>query len=128
MPEAEQMREVVGRYIAANTAGDVDAIVALYAPDATVEDPIGSEPHQGHDAIRSFYESTQALADEVELVSTGPVRVAANEVAFPFQVISRLGETKVVLDVVDTMKFDETGKVTEMRAYWSMNDIRPFEG
>lgn len=119
---------MVGRYLAANTAGDIEAIVGLFAPDATVEDPIGSEAHRGHDAIRAFYESTQALADGIELVATGPVRVAANEVAFPFQVISRLGETKVVLDVVDTMKFDDANKVAEMRAYWSMEDMRPFEG
>ena len=76
------MHAVVHRYIAALNAGDLDAIVALYADDATVEDPVGSPPHQGHAAIRAFY--AKSLAIKLDVALEGPVRAAANEAAFAF--------------------------------------------
>lgn len=42
-------------WIAAAKAGDVDAAVALYAPDATMFD-VGGEPFHGTAAIRAHYQ------------------------------------------------------------------------
>ena len=47
MNTTEHMTEVVQRYVAALNEGDLEGIVALYAADATVEDPVGSEPQRG---------------------------------------------------------------------------------
>ena len=47
MNTPEHMTAVVQRYVAALNAGDLDGIVALFADDATVEDPVGSEPRCG---------------------------------------------------------------------------------
>lgn len=47
MNSVEHMTAVVQRYVAALNAGDLDGIVALFADDATVEDPVGSEPRRG---------------------------------------------------------------------------------
>ena len=54
MNTTEHMTDVVQRYVAALNAGDLEGIVALYADDATVEDPVGSEPQRGIAAIRAF--------------------------------------------------------------------------
>jgi ketosteroid isomerase-like protein len=49
MPDPAAMTAAVHAYVAALNAGDLDAIVALYADDASVEDPVGSTspPLQG---------------------------------------------------------------------------------
>jgi hypothetical protein len=41
----------------ATGAHDRDAWVGLFTPNARVEDPVGSEPHQGTAAIKRFYDT-----------------------------------------------------------------------
>ena len=48
-------------------ARDVDALVALYEPDARIFGPEG--PVQGHDAIRKFWEDSVALDATGEIVT-----------------------------------------------------------
>ena len=55
MATPEQMTAAVHGYVAAFDKGDPEAVVALFAPDATVEDPVGTEAKIGHAAIREFY-------------------------------------------------------------------------
>ena len=40
---AEQINATIDRYVAAFSQGDKDGYLALFAPDATVEDPVGSD-------------------------------------------------------------------------------------
>jgi len=54
------MCDVVTAYINAFGAEDLDAIAALFADNAEVHDPVGSEPHKGINAIRAFYGSAVA--------------------------------------------------------------------
>jgi steroid delta-isomerase len=51
----QQIRETVERYVELVGTGTAAEIAQLYAPDATVEDPVGSPVRQGHDAIVEFY-------------------------------------------------------------------------
>ena len=78
MPDPNHIRQVYDRYPELVTKGDVDGIVELYADDATIEDPIGSDIRQGRAAIRAFYE---AAAGTITMKRTGPVRVAGHEAA-----------------------------------------------
>jgi steroid delta-isomerase len=122
MPEAAAIRAIVERYAERHTAGDIDGILACFAPDASAEDPIGSAPHVGTDALRAFFEGTHALADRLELKITGPIRVAGDVAAFPMQAISTIGDTTLVVDIIDVMAFDGDGRITDMKAYWAMED------
>jgi len=124
MPDAATMRTTIDRYVARHTAGDIDGIVACFAPDARVEDPVGSDPHVGTDAVRAFFEATHSMADRLELKLTGPIRAAAGQAAFPMQAISTIGDMTLVVDIIDVMVFDEHGRITDMRAYWAMEDAR----
>lgn len=76
MPDPAAMTAAVHAYVAALNAGDLDAIVALYADDASVEDPVGSTPLVGTEAIRAFYARSTAMPLQVTL--DGEVRVAGN--------------------------------------------------
>ncbi|MDE2414253.1 MAG: nuclear transport factor 2 family protein [Comamonadaceae bacterium] len=115
------MHAVVHRYIAALNAGDLDAIVALYADDATVEDPVGSPPHQGHAAIRAFY--AKSLAIKLDVALEGPVRAAANEAAFAFCVRLHWQGRDMAIRPIDVFRFNEAGKILSMRAIFGPENM-----
>ncbi len=122
MADANHIRQVYERYPEMVTKGDVEGIVELYSDDATIEDPIGSELHRGRDAIRAFY---KAAAGTITMRCTGPVRVAGNEAATPLVVLIGPEGQQQALDIISAMVFDEKGKITSMRAFWSMDAMRP---
>lgn len=121
MPSAEEIRTAVDRYVRLMNAGDADAIAALYAEDGTVEDPIGAPPQRGRAAILAFY---RAAAGKVELVLTGPIRVAGSEAAFPMLGTLATPAGAAYIDIIDVMKFDAAGRIASMRAFWSADAIR----
>lgn len=125
MPSHEQMVSAVERYVAAFEKSDPEMVVSLYAADATVEDPIGTPIHRGHDAIREFYTRSMTMRPKLKL--DGPVRTGGGYAAFPFSVVLDYGGQKKI-EVIDTFRFDEEGKVTEMRAFWSPANMHGFEG
>jgi steroid Delta-isomerase len=120
MPSAEQIADTVNRYIALVAKGSAHDLVELYADDATVEDPVGGEVHIGRQAIRGFYSAVDNAERECELVS---LRVAGNEAAFQFRLTVIAGEHRMLIEPIDVMVFDEDGKVTAMKAYWSASDV-----
>lgn len=54
---AEELLGTVRRSPEAVAAGDRSAWVNLYARNGVVNDPVGSRPHQGKDAIERFYDT-----------------------------------------------------------------------
>lgn len=122
MPDPNQIRQIYDRYPEMVSQGDVDGIVDMYAHDATIEDPIGSDLHRGEEAIRAFY---KASAGTITMKRTGPVRVAGSEAATPLVVLMGPEGDQKALDIISTMTFDESGKITAMRAFWSFDAMRP---
>ena len=120
--DADHIRQVYERYPELFSKGDTDAVVELYADDATIEDPIGSELRVGKEGVRAFYESTMGGA---VMKRTGAVRIAGLEAACPFVcLIGPEGPDQKALDIISTMVFDESGKIKQMRAYWSFDAMR----
>ena len=122
MADPNHIRQVYDRYPELVTKGDVDGIVDLYADDATIEDPIGSEIRAGRAAVRAFYE---ASAGTITMKRTGPVRVAGREAATPLVVLMGPEGQQQALDIISVMTFDDSGKIQSMRAYWSFDALRP---
>jgi hypothetical protein len=55
-PGSSRPGDVVGRYHAALSAGDAEAIVSTFAPDGYFREPIGPhDAHRGTAALRSFF-------------------------------------------------------------------------
>ena len=92
----------------------------MYADDATVEDPVGGEVHIGRQAIHRCYSAVDNVERECELVS---VRVAGNEAAFQFRLTVTGGDSRIRIEPIDVMVFDDRGKVTTMKAYWSADNV-----
>ena len=125
--DAATIRATVEAYCAAFSAGDQDAYVALFAPDAWIEDPVGSPRVEGHEGHRRVLHRVEAMADSIELRQTGPVRVAVGECAFPMQARPVIGGATFVVDIIDVMTFDDAGKITTMRAFWDPAEMRPAD-
>ena len=65
MPSNDEMKAAMRAYIERINAVDLEGVLALFALDATVEDPVGAGVHQGADALRAFY--SLALANNAKL-------------------------------------------------------------
>ncbi len=118
MPSQETMKAAMQAYIDAFNSGSAEAVVALYAEDATVEDPVGSPVKRGKAEIRAFY--THSIATGAKLALDAPVRGShGNAAAMAFS--ARIGP--VTVRVIDIMTFDEAGKFTSMKAYFGPGDI-----
>lgn len=124
MPDPVKMEAAVHEYVSAFDAGSPERVAALFAPDANVEDPIGSPAHNGHDAILGFY--TASMQTGAKLKLDGPVRIAGPYAAFAFSVLLNLGGKDMHVDVIDTFKFNDDNKVIEMRAYFGPTNMHGF--
>ena len=63
---------VVEKYIQAFANNDISLIKEIYAEDATVEDPVGSEVRHGIPAIVEFYQQGFGAGAKLEITGTGP--------------------------------------------------------
>jgi steroid Delta-isomerase len=118
MPSQEIMKAAMQAYIDAFNSGSAAAVLALYAEDATVEDPVGSPLKRGKAEIQAFY--THSIATGAKLALDAPIRGShGNSAAMAFS--ARIGP--VTVRVIDVMTFNEAGKVTSMKAYFGPADI-----
>jgi steroid Delta-isomerase len=125
---ADQIIATIDRYVEAFSAGDRAGYLALFADDATVEDPVGGEVVRGSDGIGAFWDGVRAMTSDIDLTRTGPARIAAGEAAFPLRAVTDLGEMKLGVDIIDVMAFADDGRITSLRAFWDPADMAPVEG
>ena len=121
MPTPEQMEAAVHAYVEAFAKCDAEMAAGIFADNAVVEDPIGTEPKVGKAAIREFY--VQSMATGATLHLQGPVRVAATHAAFAMQVRLHWDGKDMAIDVIDTFAFNESGEVVEMKAYFGPGNM-----
>lgn len=122
MPTPAEMKNTLKLYVERLSAGDADGIVELFAPDGTMEDPVGTPAHQGADALRTFYGNMAGL---LKAEIAGPMCAAGSECAMTLLAcLTMPGSEPRYLDAVDLARFDETGKIVEMRAFWDPAEMR----
>jgi steroid delta-isomerase len=115
--------DLLARYAACVTAGDVDGIIALYAPEAEIEIPVGGGAHRGIDAIGAFYRGNE-LAQQLEI--TGNACVAGNEAAVPMRAVVAQDGKRLELDVIDVVEVDDEGRLLKLRAFFDLAGARPL--
>lgn len=118
--DAATATDRVQRYLDLVASGTAAEIGALYAPGATLEDPVGSGRREGRAAIEEFYSAIEGLEATTRLLA---LRASGNEVAFHFEMVTAMGENSVTIAPIDVMAFDDDGLITSMRAYWSDADM-----
>jgi steroid Delta-isomerase len=123
MARPDDYAKTVNRYLELVANGSADDVTALYAEDATIEDPIGSELRRGRAAIHEFYAAFESAQKQTELVS---LRVGGNEAAFLWSLTIKAGDSGTRIEPISVMTFDGDAKITSMRAFWSPADAKPL--
>jgi steroid delta-isomerase len=120
-PAAEQITQTINRYLQLVAEGQPDEIAALYADDATVEDPVGGEVHIGRQAIRGFYTNVENVKAQAEVIT---LRALGNEAAFHWTLTIDFGnDGGMRIDIISVMTFNEDGEIASMKAYWGPDNI-----
>ena len=125
MPTPEQVRATVDAYVDAYARNDKAAFLALWAPDGVLEDPVGTPPHQGAEALGAFWDGARELADRIELVPVAVI-VTGDEAAMVFEIHAHMGDGGLLLQAVDVMRVDDDGRLLGVRAYWDMATATPL--
>ena len=120
MPSAEQITQTVNRYLELVGKGQADDIAELYADDATVEDPVGGEVHIGRAAIRGFYNAVENVKAQTDVLT---LRALGSEAAFHWTLSLDFGDNGMRIDIISVMTFDDDGKISSMKAYWSPENV-----
>lgn len=128
MPTA---RELGVRSRAAVQARDRDAWLNLFAPDAVVQDPIGSSPfdpegkgHHGREAIGAFYDNVIARNEGVTF-EIHESYLCGDEVADVGIIRTTLsgGKQQAVVRGVYTYRSDGAGRLAALRAFWELGAV-----
>lgn len=123
MVSEQHMRAAMQEYIDAFNRVDPEAIIALYADDATVEDPVGKPLKIGKKEIDAFYRMSIKTGAKLRLAA--PIRAShGNSAAMAFDVELNMPQGAAVIRVIDVMTFNEDGKFTSMRAFWGPGDMQ----
>jgi steroid delta-isomerase len=114
MPTREHIEAAVREYVDAVGRQDLETTLALFAEDARQEDPVGTPPNVGREAIRAFFERANKVAFSTTL--TGPLLVTGDHAAVHFTIEVPTGGDPMVVRVVDLFRFDQDGLIADLRA------------
>jgi steroid delta-isomerase len=118
------MEATVNAYVDRINAGDAAGTIALFAPDAVIEDPIGSEPKAG-DALTDWFADTVAYATQITPVA--PIRGShADEALLVFDVtFTPPGSPRLRIRSADAFRLRPDGLILSLRAFWGPEDLGP---
>lgn len=119
MATPEQIRAGVEAYLSGLAKKDAEGLTNLFADDAVFEDPYGSEPKVGRDAIRTHFDGAAQYDMTLELQE---LRIAGDAGAAFFTVSMSVGGQEYNSAPIDVFTFNDEGKVTNLRAYWGEHD------
>jgi steroid delta-isomerase len=96
----------------------IDAFLNLLTPDAVLEDPVGTPPHRGREAIGQFLAALSVAVERGEF-TVGEIFTCGNEsaVRWTVNVWTKKGK-HVVLDGIGFFEFAEPRKLRRIREFW----------
>lgn len=107
-------------------AGDLEGVLALFAPDVVFEDPVGSGAQHGREALRAHI--ARAIGeDRVQERPGTPVAAHdAETVVLPavIELRPRSYPRPVEISIVGIVRVGADGLVHDFRALWGDTDVR----
>ena len=124
MPSTDEVRALLERYATAMTDRDREAWLDCFADDAVQEDPVGTPPNVGREAIGQFYDANEIA---VTLSVTDDPLVLGNEVLAFFKVVAEMdGQQMTIPRIVDHIVLTGDGtRFQSLRAFFDYGEIRP---
>ena len=105
------------------TFSSVGMIVALFADDVVIHDPVGKPPVTDRTTVREFFHNVVTHVYDAKL--DGPVRGSeGHSAAFSFELyVEWPNGSKQIVRAVDVMTFNDAGKIVLMQAYHGPGDM-----
>ncbi|MCR9094291.1 MAG: nuclear transport factor 2 family protein [bacterium] len=114
----ERAEAVFAAYSERHARCDLAGVLALFAPDATVEDPVGAPGYVGLDAIEGFYSGTQARNGPMTIERAGALLVGGDELAVHVRAELEAAGAPPAMDVIYVIAVDEAGRIRSLRAWY----------
>lgn len=116
----EQIEAVIEEVFTKLAAFDAHGVVSHFASDAVVEDPVGTPPIQGTQAITAYLQTFPTLFSKIKLSSLD-VTVCGQEVAVKWRLRfkTHTGNT-FFLDGIGIFKFNQQGKIQSEREFFDL--------
>ena len=115
----------IERYQSTFSADDRDGWLALFTDDAVLEDPVGSAPHEGREAIAAFWDAVHARTERGTVRMTQGPAVCGLEAAWAFELDVTVKGRRSLVGIIDHGTFAEDGRIRRIRAFWSPATVRP---
>ena len=116
----EQIEALVTEVFEKFAAFDAQGTAALYAPDGTIEDPVGTPPVQGTQAIIAYLETFPTILNEIRIQSFD-VTVAGQEAAIKWRLRFKTKTGNVFfVDGIGVLRINGEGKVQSDREYFDL--------
>lgn len=108
---------VLQEYMRSWAADDRAAWLALFADDASLEDPVGAPLTEGKEAIAAFWDRIHQGQMQMRC-DLDRIVVCGDEALMIFTVVSSAGDVSMRVRIADLFTFDSQGKIATMRAFW----------
>ncbi|ETA08252.1 MULTISPECIES: nuclear transport factor 2 family protein [Gordonia] len=118
---ADKIDAAVDAYVELLNTGTAEQIADLYAPDATVEDPIGADIRNTREQLVEFYSVITGMDERTATLKWK--KVAGDTAVFEFTLVTKTAGLAFEITPVDIMVFNADGKVSSMRAVWRPEDL-----
>lgn len=119
----DKMKSALQKYLDGFNQGDAELIISLFADNAKIEDPVGGgQIVEGKEAITAFYQGAVKVVKKLELDT--PIRGShGSSAAMAFTIHMEREGKKVLIQAIDVMSFDDSGKIIDMKAYHGPSNV-----
>ena len=126
MGEHDTILRTIERYQSTFSADDREGWLALFTDDAVLEDPVGSAPHEGREAIAAFWDRVHGRTERGTVRMTQGPAVCGLEAAWAFELdVTLTGGRRSLVEIIDHGTFTDDGRIRSIRAFWSAATARP---
>lgn len=116
----EQIKAIATEMFNKFAAFDAQGTANMFAPDGTIEDPVGTTPIQGTQAIIAYQETFPTILDEIR-IQHFDVTVAGQEAAIKWRLRFKTKTGNVFfVDGIGILKINAEGKIQSDREYFDL--------
>ena len=117
------MKRAMQGYLDGFNQADAESIIALFAENARIEDPVGGgKIVEGKEAVAAFYRRGVEVVERLEL--DAPIRGShGRSAAMAFTIHLLMDGKRTVIRAIDVMTFDDAGRIVDMKAYHGPSDV-----
>jgi steroid delta-isomerase len=116
----EQIKAIATEMFNRFAAFDAQGTANMFAPDGTIEDPVGTTPIQGTQAIIAYQETFPTILDEIR-IQHFDVTVAGQEAEIKWRLRFKTKSGNVFfVDGIGILKINAEGKIQSDREYFDL--------